>query len=132
MLIKFDPDNDQIKIDDNLKFQYWMLKFVMVLNIFNMLLNVWNSSFPEWGMLTWFWISIGLASLLILFYLTQRSTTEVIPLEEIESLIHKDFFGRKRLSLKLKNGKTRHIPTNSIKEMEQIQNFINSPQKTTT
>ncbi len=57
MLIKFDPDDDQIKIDDNLKFQYWILKFMMVLNIFNMLLNVWNSSFAEWGMLTWSWIS---------------------------------------------------------------------------
>ncbi len=75
---------------------------------------------------------IGLASLLILFYLTQRSTTEVIPLEEIESLIHKDFFGRKRLSLKLKNGKTRHLPTKSLKEMAEIEDFINSPQKVKT
>ncbi|WP_339647976.1 hypothetical protein [uncultured Salegentibacter sp.] len=132
MKIKLDGENKHLKIDDNIKITYWMLKFVMVSNIFQMLLRVFNTPVANWDLLTWFWIPIGLASFPILYYFTNLSTKEVILLDEIQHPILKNFFGRKRLSLKLKNGKTRHIPTNSIKEMEQIQNFINSPQKATT
>ena len=132
MKIKLDEENKQLKIDDNIKITYLMLKFVMISNIFQMLIRIFNTPVANWDLLTWLWIPIGLASLPILYYFTKLSTKEVIPLDEIQNPILKNFFGRKRLSLKLKNGKTRHIPTNSIKEMEQIQNFINSPQKTTT
>ncbi len=132
MKIKLDGENKQLKIDDNIKITYWMLKFVMVSHIFQMLFRVFNTPVANWDLLTWFWIPIGLVSLFTLYYFTKLSTKEVIPLDEIQHPILKNFFGRKRLSLKLKNGKTRHIPTNSIKEMEQIQNFINSPQKATT
>ena len=131
MKIKLDGENKQLKIDDNLKFQYWMLKFIMFSNLFQMFVGLTKAPISEWDTLTWFWIPIGLASFPILYYFTRLSTKEVIPLDEIQHPILKNFFGRKRLSLKLKNGKTRHIPTNSIKEMEQIQNFINSSQKVT-
>ena len=132
MKIKLDEEKKQLKIDDNIKITYLMLKFVMISNIFQMLIRIFNTPVANWDLLTWLWIPIGLASLPILYYFTKLSTKEVIPLDEIQHPILKNFFGRKRLSLKLKNGKTRHIPTNSIKEMEQIQNFINSPQKVTT
>lgn len=131
MELKLDQENKQLKIDDNLKITYWMLKFVMILNIFQMLLWVFNTPLANWDLLTRLWIPIGFASFPILYNFTKLITEEVIPLDEIQHPILKNFFGRKRLSLKLKNGKTRHIPTNSIKEMEQIQNFINSPQKVT-
>lgn len=127
MKIKLDGENKQLKIDDHIKITYWMLKFVMVSHIFQMLIRILSTPVANWDILTWLWIPIGLASFPILYYFTRLSTKEVIPLDEIQHPILKNFFGRKRLSLKLKNGKTRHIPTNSIKEMEQIQNFINSP-----
>ncbi|MBO2542981.1 hypothetical protein J0871_00995 [Salegentibacter sp. BDJ18] len=132
MKIKLDEENRQLKIDDNIKITYWMLKFVMFTNIFQMLLRVFKTPVANWDFLTWLWIPIGLVSLFTLYYFTNLSTKEVIPLDEIQHPILKNFFGRKRLSLKLKNGKARHIPTHSIKEMEQIQKFINSSQKATT
>ncbi|WP_037319501.1 hypothetical protein [Salegentibacter sp. Hel_I_6] len=132
MKIKLDDENREIRIDDNIKITYWMLKFVMISNIFQMLLQVFNTPVANWDVLTWFWIPIGLTSLFILYYFTKLSTAEVVPLEEIQHPVLKNFFGRKRLSLKLKNGKTRHLPTNSIKEMEHIKNFISSPQKVAT
>lgn len=128
MEIKLDPNDNQIKIDDSLKFQYWMIKFVMLSNLFQMTVGLLKP-YSEWDTLTWFWIPIGLFSLFMLYYFTRLSTAEVITLEDIQHLIHKDFFGRKRLSLKLKNGKTRQIPTKSLKEMAQIEDFINSLQK---
>ena len=132
MEIKLDEENKQLKIDDNIKITYWMLKFIMFSNLFQMFVGLTKAPISEWDTLTWFWIPIGLVSLFTLYYFTKLSTKEVIPLDEIQHPILKNFFGRKCLSLKLKNGKTRHIPTHSIKEMKQIQNFINSPQKATT
>jgi len=133
MKIKLDRENRQLKIDDNLKITYWMLKFVMLTNVLQMLVRIYSASasISEWDTLTWLWIPIGLGSLLTLFYFSKLSTEEGIPLEEIDQPIHKNFFGRKRLSLKLKNGKTRHLPTKSIKEIQEIQDFINAPQKVT-
>lgn len=40
MDIKLDAANNQIKIDDNLKFQYWMLKFIMLSNLFQMFVGL--------------------------------------------------------------------------------------------
>ncbi|HKL35969.1 MAG TPA: hypothetical protein VJ899_06740 [Salegentibacter sp.] len=131
MEIKLDRENNKLRIDDNIKITYWMLKFVMISNILQMLFRVFNTPVANWDILTWFWIPIGLASPLILYFFTKLSTKEVIFLNEIQHPVPKNFFGRKRLSLKLKNGKTRHLPTKSIKEIEQIQNFIYSPQKVT-
>ncbi|OEY71763.1 hypothetical protein [Salegentibacter salarius] len=83
MKIKLDEENKQLKIDDNIKITYWMLKFVMVSNIFQMGLRVFNTPVANWDFLTWLWIPIGLASLPILYYFTKLSTEEVIPLDEI-------------------------------------------------
>ncbi|MBZ9629251.1 hypothetical protein LB465_00560 [Salegentibacter sp. LM13S] len=129
MKIKLDRENRQVKIDDNQKFNYGILKFVMILNIIQMLMRILINPVSAWDVYTWLIIPIGLFSFSIFFYLLKLSTAEVIPLEEIEHLVHKNFVGRKRLSLKLKNGKTRHLQIKSITEIKQIQNFINSPQK---
>lgn len=129
MDIELDQENRQLKIDDNIKFQYWMLRFVMICNIVSASLKVFSASIPEWDMLTWFWIPIGIFSLFMLFYFLSLSTAEVIPFENIEYPILKNFFGRKRLSLKLKNGKTRHLPIKSPKEIQEIQDLLKSPQQ---
>jgi len=131
MEIKLDRENNKLRIDDNMKFTYWMLRFAMICNIISASLNIFTSQISEWNILTWIWILTGLFSIFILFYIFKFSTAEVIPLDDIQHPVPKNFFGRKRLSLKLKNGKTRHLPTKSIKEIEQIQNFIYSPQKVT-
>ena len=88
--------------------------------LFRLLLN----PFAEWDFLIWIWVLIGLVSLIFFIYLYKLSTKEEIELSEIEAPVLKDFFGRKQLSLKLKNGKTRHLQIKSIKEMKALLQVI--------
>ncbi len=128
MEMKLDQENRQLKIEDNFKFTIWMVKFVMIANVVQTLMRIFNASISEWDTLTWLWIPIGIFSLFMLFYFSKLSTAEVIPLEDIQHSVYKNFFGRKRLSLKLKNGKTRYLPTKSINQIQEVQNFLNSKQ----
>ena len=56
------------------------------------------------------WIILGLASMTMLIYqILKKSASEKLNLSEISSLTEKQIFGRKRFSLKLKNGKLRDL-----------------------
>jgi len=88
--------------------------------LFRLLLN----PFADWNFLSWLWVLIGLASVIIFLYLNRLSTKKEIELSKIEAPVLKDFFGRKRLSLKLKNGKARHLQIKSIKEMKELLQVI--------
>lgn len=111
-----DKENRQLIIGDNLKLTYWMLKFVLLTNVFQMLMRIYSASISKLDTQTLLCISIGLASLFSLFIFSRLSTAEVIPLEDIQNAVSKFFFGRKRLSLKLTNGKTRHLPAKTLSE----------------
>ena len=61
----------------------------------------------------WFgfiWIIMGMAFLVALIYQIRKiSASDKMKLSEIDSLKEKQFFGRRRISLKLKNGKSRDL-----------------------
>jgi hypothetical protein len=66
-------------------------------------LNLLLKPFADWNFLSWLWVLIGLVSVIFFIYLYKLSTKEGIELSEIEAPVLKDFFGRKQLSLKIKN-----------------------------
>ncbi len=111
MNIKYNESENTIEIKDSLKTQYWMINIMAILNIINSIL------FPvfvlEKKQMEWFgfiWVIIGIASAIGLIYqIWKKTASEKLNLSEINSLTEKQIFGRKRFSLKLKNGKLRDL-----------------------
>ena len=111
MNIKYNESKKTIEIKDSLKTQYWMINIMAILNIINSIL------FPvfvlEKKQMEWFgfiWVIIGIASVIGLIYqIWKKTASEKLNLSEISSLNEKQIFGRKRFSLKLKNGKLRDL-----------------------
>jgi hypothetical protein len=56
------------------------------------------------------WIILGIFSIVLFAYqIFKKTASEKLKISEISSLTEKQFFGRKRFSLKLKNGKLRDL-----------------------
>ena len=111
MKIKFNDIEKSIEIKDGLKTQYLMIKMMIIITLLNSILFpvfVLDKKEPEWLRFTW--VILGLTCLIMLIYLVmKKSTSEKLILSEINSLTEKQIFGRKRFSLKLKNGKMRDL-----------------------
>ena len=111
MKIKFNDIEKSIEIKDGLKTQYLMIKMMMIITLLNSILFpvfVLDKKEPEWLRFTW--VILGLTCLIMLIYLVmKKSTSEKLNLSQINSLTEKQIFGRKRFSLKLKNGKMRDL-----------------------
>ncbi len=126
MKITFNEKEKSIEIKDGLKFQYFLLKIMLTFTIINSILFpvfVLEKTHLEW--MGFIWIIVGLASLSILIYtMLKKSTSEKLKLSEITSLTEKQFFGRIRLSLQLKNGKLRDLmelkKESDISEMKEL------------
>ena len=94
-----------------LKTQNLMIKVTLIITLINSIL------FPffvldkkQLELRVFIWIILGLVSLIMLIYqIMKKSTSEKLNLSEISSLTEKQVFGRKRFSLKLKNGKLRDL-----------------------
>ncbi|MFO7719020.1 MAG: hypothetical protein R6W85_01100 [Gillisia sp.] len=112
MNITFNEREKSIEIKDGLKFQYFLLKIMLLFTIINSILFpvfVLEKTHLEW--MGFIWIIVGLASLSILIYIVlKKSASEKLKVSEITSLIEKLVFGRKRFSFQLKNGKLRELP----------------------
>ena len=111
MKIKFNDIEKSIEIKDGLKTQYLMIKMMMIITLLNSILFpvfVLDKKESEWLRFTW--VISGLTCLIMLIYLVmKKSTSEKLNLSQINSLTEKQIFGRKRFSLKLKNGKMRDL-----------------------
>ena len=111
MKIKFNDIEKSIEIKDGLKTQYLMIKMMMMITLLNSILFpvfVLDKKESEWLRFTW--VISGLTCLIMLIYLVmKKSTSEKLNLSQINSLTEKQIFGRKRFSLKLKNGKMRDL-----------------------
>jgi hypothetical protein len=111
MKIKFNDIEKSIEIKDGLKTQYLMIKMMMIITLLNSILFpvfVLDKKESEWLRFTW--VILGLTCLIMLIYLVmKKSTSEKLNLSQINSLTEKQIFGRKRFSLKLKNGKMRDL-----------------------
>ena len=111
MKIKFNEKEKSIEIKDGLKTQYFLIKMTLIFTLINSILFpvfVLDKKQLEW--MGFIWIILGLVSMNMLIYqILKKSTSEKLNLSEISSLIEKQVFGRKRFSLKLKNGKLRDL-----------------------
>ena len=111
MKIKFNDIEKSIEIKDGLKTQYLMIKMMMIITLLNSILFpvfVLDKKESEWLRFTW--VILGLTCLIMFIYLVmKKSTSEKLNLSQINSLTEKQIFGRKRFSLKLKNGKMRDL-----------------------
>jgi len=110
MKIKYNESENSIEIKDGLKNQYLILKILMILNLANAIIRIFGKQTTEYGFIEYIWIGLGIISLIVLFmFLFKMSTAEKISIGEITGLEEKIVFGKKRFSLKLKNGKKRNL-----------------------
>lgn len=111
MNIIFNENEKSVEIKDGLKTHYWMVKIMMIFNIINSILFlalVLNKKQMAW--FGFIWVIIGMASIIGLIYqIKYKTASEKLKLSDIHALVEKQFFGRKRFSLKLKNGKLRDL-----------------------
>jgi uncharacterized membrane protein YcgQ (UPF0703/DUF1980 family) len=111
MKIKFNEKERSIEIKDKLKTQHFLINMTLIFTLINSILFpvfVLDKKQLKW--MGFIWIILGLASMIMLIYqILKKSTSEKLNLSEISSLIEKQVLGRKRFSLKLKNGKLRDL-----------------------
>ena len=69
MKITYDKSDQSIQIKDGLKPTYFILKVLMFLNLANALIRLMGQAASDYGVIEYIWISIGIASLMALFYL---------------------------------------------------------------
>ena len=109
MKINFDPSAQRLEFNDGLKTQYRLILILLFLNIGIATLNLYNKNWSFSG-LNILWTIIGVVAFLgVLFVWLRKDMRHRIPLNEIERLREKTFFGTRRFSLKLRNGKSRDI-----------------------
>ncbi|SFJ25821.1 hypothetical protein [Olleya namhaensis] len=110
MDINYNQKDKTIDIKDGLKSQYFMIKALMILNLVNALLNVSYISEDGIGFMQIIWLILGIVSIVVLyFFFFKKSSQEKIEIKTIERLTEKTVFGSKRMTLKLKNGKSRDL-----------------------
>ncbi|AJR04823.1 hypothetical protein [Siansivirga zeaxanthinifaciens] len=110
MNIKYNEIEKTIEIKDGVKNYYFVMKFLMILNLLNAVLRLLNLKKTGIGFQEIIWFTLGIASLIILYlFIFKRTTTEKIPITEICKLKEKSILGRSRFSIKLLNGKKREL-----------------------
>lgn len=111
MKIKFDEKERTIEIKDGLKQQYFLMKMALIFTLINSILFpvfVLDEKQLKW--MGFIWIILGITSMGILVYqILKKTASEKLKLSDISSLTEKHFLGRKRLSLRLTNGKLRDL-----------------------
>ncbi len=111
MKIKFNENEKTIEIKDGLKQQYFLIKMSLVFTLINSILFpvfVLDEKQLKW--MGFIWIILGITCTGILIYqLLKKTASEKLNLSDITKLTEKQLFGRKRFSLKLKNGKFRDL-----------------------
>ncbi|WP_418604065.1 hypothetical protein [Hwangdonia sp.] len=111
MKINFNETEESIEIKDGLKKQYLLMNISLLFTLVNSVLFplfVLDTKQMEW--MGFIWIILGVFSIVLFTYqILKKTASEKLKLSEISSLIEKQVFGRKWLSLKLKNGKLRDL-----------------------
>ena len=111
MKIKFNENEKTIEIKDGLKQQYFLMKMALIFTLINSVLFplfVLNEKQLKW--MGFIWIILGITSTGVLIYHRLKKTaSEKLDISDISMLTEKQIFGRKRFSLKLRNGKFRDL-----------------------
>jgi len=110
MKVTYNEAEKSIEIKDELKNQYFILKFLMILNLFNALVRLINMDKYDFGFMEILWAVTVIISLIVFYFLIfKKSNAEKISIEKIKRLKEKSFLGRKRFALELTNGKQRDL-----------------------
>ena len=125
MKISYNESKNSIKIDDGAKNQYFLVRAMMILTFTNSLLFLYNLSKDHFGIKAFIWIVLGIISLVLSYFLFLKlSAAKELNLNEIDFLKEKNVLGRKRLSLRLKNGKSRNLLTRNHAEIIAAKTFF--------
>ncbi|WP_340066384.1 hypothetical protein [Ascidiimonas aurantiaca] len=128
MKVIYDGTSQKIKIEDTLKKNYLVIKFLMILNIFNGIAFTLGFNNETSDFFKYIWMFLGAISLVVLLMLIFKKTSaNTISIHEIEALKQKNILGQKRLSLQLKNGKIRDLSSlKKEEELDQTKNLFSS------
>lgn len=111
MKITYNEFEKSIKIKDGLKKQHLITKssfFYILATCILFLVFIMDEKQLRW--IGFIWILLGLASIGIFVYQTlTKSAAEKLNVSEISHFIEKQLFGKKKLQLKLMNGKHRDL-----------------------
>ena len=110
MKINYNESEKTIEIKDGLKNQYLVIHLCLIFTFVNSVIQTLNLDKKQMEWIGFIWIFLGLLSVALLTYqILKKTASEKLNVSEISSLVEKDVFGRKRISLKLKNGKLRDL-----------------------
>ena len=110
MKINYIESEKTIEIKDGLKNQYLVIHLCLIFTFVNSVIQTLNLDKKQMEWIGFIWIFLGLLSVALLTYqILKKTASEKLNVSEISSLVEKDVFGRKRISLKLKNGKLRDL-----------------------
>ena len=131
MEIRFNKEDKSLEINDNFKMHLMLIKLLMIINVLNAVFTFYNNRLA--GVQTgWLIIALGFISFIILIFSLKISTVEKVPLEDIDHIIVRNTFGRRRFSFKLKDGKVRNlylkkVDVNEFEKMIDQLNIKKSP-----
>jgi hypothetical protein len=112
MKIEFLESERIIKIEDGLKKQYLLLKFVLLINMFNATIFLLRPADDRGTFLTYLWFVLILVSVYVLYMLFfKKSTNSELPVDEIKDLKVGKAFNSATYRFRLKNGKERNLMT---------------------
>lgn len=122
MKIHYNESDHTIEIKDSWKSHCLSMKILLGLNLVNAGLNLYDLRLSKIGPKEAIWLFIGTVSMVALFYyILKVSSVDAIPVQRIKSLRQTTFFGRKRHTLILDNGKRRNLyGLGTAKEMEAV------------
>jgi hypothetical protein len=110
MQIDYNNQTQTIKIKDDLKFQYQIIKAMLFLLIANAIIFIFTASKTGFGTLDYVWIVLGLISAVVLYQLYfKKSTAQEIAIKDIKQLKIRTIRGKSHYALELLNGKVRNL-----------------------
>ena len=110
MKIKYNEIDKSIEIKDGLKYYYFFMKLLMILDLITAILTLYNVKKTGMGFVEIIWLILGIVSLIVLYIvIVKKSSLEKIPIGKIKRLKERSIFGRKRFSIELNNGKKRNL-----------------------
>ena len=110
MKINYNESENTIEIKDGLKNQYVVIYLCLIFAFVNSVIQTLMLDKKQMEWTAFIWIILGILSMILLTYqILKKTASEKLNVSEISSLVEKDVFGRKRISLKLKNGKLRDL-----------------------
>ena len=110
MKINYNESEKTIEIKDGLKNQYVVIYLCLIFAFVNSVIQTLMLDKKQMQWTAFIWIILGILSMILLTYqILKKTASEKLNVSEISSVVEKNVFGRKRISLKLKNGKLRDL-----------------------